>query len=73
VNVLAVLSTDGAVAKAKAQLQLKQYARQFPPEITAKPDVRVCTHAYNAEMCFCGQPTLSERRVSVVLERTEAS
>ena len=73
VSVLAALSPDGAVAKAKAQLQTKQYARQFPPEITAKPDMRVCTHAYNAEMCFCGQPTLSERRVSVAPERTEAS
>jgi hypothetical protein len=69
------LSTRILVSDVKMQLQAKQYARQFPPEIAAKPEAscRVCTHAYNAELCFCGQPTLSDRRAIAEPPRTEAS
>ena len=72
-RVFHVLSVECSISDIKMNLQAKQYARQFPPEITAKPVSRVCTHAYNADLCFCGQPTLSERRVIVELLRTEAS
>ena len=69
------LSSGTLISDVKMQLQTKQYARQFPPEIAAKPETagRVCTHAYNAELCFCGQPTLSDRRAIAEPPRTEAS
>lgn len=67
------LVSESAVADVKMQLQTKQYARQFPAEITAKPETTVCTHAYNTELCFCGQPTLSDRRAKAAPPRTAAS
>ena len=74
-RVLHKLSSGTLVSDVKMQLQTKQYARQFPPEIASKPETtcRVCTHAYNAELCFCGQPTLSDRRAIAEPPRTEAS
>jgi hypothetical protein len=75
VRVFLKFSTDTPISDVKMQLQAKQYARQFPPEISAKPETscRVCTHAYNAELCFCGQPTLSDRRAIAEPPHTEAS
>ena len=73
VSVSDALATESAVADVKMQLQTKQYARQFPAEITAKPETTVCTHAYNTELCFCGQPTLSDRRAKAAPPRTAAS
>jgi hypothetical protein len=67
------LSSESAVADAKMMLQVKQYARQFPAEITAKPETGVCTHAYNAELCFCGQTNLSDRRAKTAQSRTPSS
>ena len=69
------LSTRMLISDVKMQLQTKQYARQFPPEIAAKPETscRVCTHAYNADLCFCGQPTLSDRLATAEPPRTGAS
>ena len=73
VSVSDALATESAVADVKMQLQTKQYARQFPAEITAKPETTVCTHAYNTELCFCGQPTLSDRRAKAAQPRIAAS
>ena len=73
VKVFDALAAESAVSDAKAQLQIKQYARQFPSEITAKADTTVCTHAYNTDLCFCGQPTLSDRRAKIAQSRTAAS
>jgi hypothetical protein len=68
-----MLVVDSDAARVRSQLQSKQYARQFPPVITAKPETSVCTHAYNVDLCFCGQPTLSDHRAKVAQARTEAS
>lgn len=73
VRVSEALASESAVADVKMQLQTKQYARQFPAEITAKPETTVCTHAYNTELCFCGQPTLSDRRAKAAQPRIAAS